>query len=429
MQHEADRGGVGRRVVVIGAGIVGTLSALRLLHDGHRVTLVDPDLPGSGASSGNAGCLSPSSVVPLAGPGTLAKVPGWLLDPAGPLAIRPAYLLRLAPWLLRLIRAGRADRVDAQARALHGLIGPCLHLLVPWLQEIGAGGLVRSTGSLVVYRSEASWAADQAGRDLRRELGIPFQELARDGLLALDPALGPAAFRGLHFPENGHVLDPQRLVEALAEAFVRQGGEIVRTGARDFAIEAGRLTGVVTQGGTLKADAAVIAAGAFSAPLARAAGEIVPLESERGYHAMLSGAKGPHWPTVDATAKIVATPMQTGVRLTGTVEFAGLRAPPDWRRAQALLGLGRQLYPGLADGTAPVSLWMGHRPSLPDSLPAIGRASRCRDIVLAFGHGHLGLTAAPKTAEVVTDLLAGRSPALDLAPFAPGRFRWSRLGL
>jgi D-amino-acid dehydrogenase len=132
----------------------------------------------------------------------------------------------------------------------------------------------------------------------------------------------------------------------------------------------------------------------------------------------------PRIPTADGDGKFVATPMATGLRFAGTVELAGLAAPPDWRRARILLAQGRKMLPGLAafHPEERISVWMGHRPSLPDSLPVLGLARATPDVVYAFGHGHVGMTAAPMTGKVVADLVAGRPPAIDIAPFAPGRF-------
>ncbi len=414
-----------RNVVIIGAGVVGTLAALRLLREGHRVVLVDPEPPGSGASSGNAGCFSPSSIVPLSLPGMLTSIPKWLLNPVGPLVFRRSYLFQAAPWLYRFVQAGRMHKVERHAMALHSLINGCLPVLLPVLQQIGAQDLVRTNGSLVVYRDEQSWKADRLGRELRRRSGIVWDELDRDALLAFQPDLTPNLFSGLFFPGNGHTVDPQRLVEAVAEAFVRQGGTVLRDRVIGFEFAEDRLRALSTASGRVPGDTAIVAAGAFSRPLARELGHRLPLETERGYHAMVKDPGiAPSVPVLDATGKFVATPMAGGLRLTGTVEFGGLSAAPDWRHARNLLALGKTLYPSLANTGRDdmASLWMGHRPSLPDSLPVVGWSRRSRDVAFAFGHGHLGMTGAPMTSELVADLVAGRPASIDISAFSPERF-------
>ena len=412
-------------VVVIGAGIVGIAAARWLQRDGHAVTVVDPARPGSGASMGNAGCFSPSSIVPLSGPGTLRQVPGWLRDPAGPLALRWRYLPRAAPWLLHFVRSGRSDRVAAQAAALARLLAPVHDHLQTLLRDAGASALARQDGSLIVYRTEAGWRGGQAGWALRRANGIAWQELDGDALRALDPGLAPGLFRGVKLPGNGHAIDPHAMVLRLADAFTRDGGRFVVAPATGFDLAHGRLLAVQTGAGPVAADAAVLAAGAHSRRLARLLGDRLPLETERGYHLTLQQPEvTPRLPTLHAEDRFVLTPMATGLRLTGTVELAGLQAPPDWRRAHRLLSLAQALYPGLVpDGGADrTSVWMGHRPSMPDSLPVIGRSRLCADVVYSFGHGHLGLTGAPFTGRLVAELVAGRPPAIDLAPYAPARF-------
>src|SRR5262249_4041201 len=206
----------------------------------------------------------------------------------------------------------------------------------------------------------------------------------------------------------------------LVEHVRRQGGEVVSARALGFRLDGGRLVAISTDAGDLAADAAVVCAGAHSKPLAAALGDKVPLETERGYHLMIRDPEVmPRIPAADADGKFVATPMETGLRFAGTVELAGLAAPPDWRRAQILLAQGRKMLPGLAASHPEerVSVWMGHRPSLPDSLPVLGLSRATPDVVYAFGHGHVGMTAAPMTGKVVADLVAGRPASIDIAPF------------
>jgi D-amino-acid dehydrogenase len=245
-------------------------------------------------------------------------------------------------------------------------------------------------------------------------------------LRQLEPALSRDYVRGVLVRENGHTSNPLALVERLVEHFVRSGGELARARAHGFRIEGGRLAAIETDTGDLAADAAVVCAGAYSKPLAAALGDKAPLETERGYHLMIRDPETmPRIPTADADGKFVATPMDTGLRFAGTVELAGLEAPPDWRRAQILLEQGRKMLPGLAASHPQerISVWMGHRPSLPDSLPVLGPSSATPDVIYAFGHGHVGMTSAPMTGKIVADLVAGRPPSIDIRPFSAGRFR------
>jgi len=412
-------------VVVIGAGIVGLCCATYLQRDGHKVVVVDPGGPGEGTSYGNAGGLNGSSIVPVAMPGVLAKVPHWLLDPGGPLSIRLRYLPTLLPWLYRFVRAGRPDLVRAQARALRGLLAPTVDMHRELAASIGAADLIQRSGLVIVYRGEAGFAADTAAMRLRAEHGVKIDELNQDELRQMEPTLSPVYTRARFISENGYVRNPLRLSRALAEALVANGGEIRRERAEGFAFADGKVEAVLTNIGRIPAGTVVLAAGAHSKKLAAQLGEKVPLDTERGYHAMIKAPEiAPRLPIMDAEAKFVATPMEEGLRLAGTVEFAGLEAPPDWRRARVLLRHGQAMFPGLPPTVADdrVALWMGFRPSMPDSLPVIGPTRRYANAFLAFGHGHVGLIGAPMTGRVIADLIAGRPPAIDVAPFSSSRF-------
>jgi glycine/D-amino acid oxidase-like deaminating enzyme len=414
-----------RRVGVIGAGMVGVCAASWLQRDGHSVFLIEPGNPGEGASFGNAGCFNGSSVTPMAMPGVIRNVPRWLMDPLGPLALRWSYLPAILPYLIRLVRSATPEKVRAQAKALRPLVGPTLPLVRDLARDAGAEDLIHQRGHLYVYRSAEALAKDGFAWVLRRENGVVVDEFDGDELRQLEPALSRDYVRGLLVRENGHTENPLGLVSRLVEHFQRQGGEVVRARALGFRLDGRRLTAIRTDAGELPADAAIVCAGAYSKPLAASLGDRVPLETERGYHLMIRDPEiMPRIPTADADGKFVAVPMALGLRFAGTVELAGLTAPPDWRRARILLTQGQRMLPGLlADyPDERLSMWMGHRPSLPDSLPALGPSRASPDVIYAFGHGHVGMTAAPMTGRIVADLVAGRPAPIDIAPFSPGRF-------
>jgi len=414
-----------KRVGVIGAGIVGVCAASWLQRDGHSVFLVEAAEPGRGASFGNAGCFNGSSITPVAMPGVIWSVPRWLFEPLGPLALRWTYLPAIAPWLVQLVRASAPDKVRAAARALRPLVGPTLEALTPLVSAAAAEDLVHRLGHLYVYRSTESLEKDRFAWELRRENGVEIDEFDADELRQLEPALSRDYVRGLLVRENGHTSNPLALVERLLEHFLRSGGELVRARAHGFRIEEGRLVAIKGNTGELRAHAAVVCAGAYSKPLAAVLGDKIPIETERGYHLMLRDPEAmPRIPIADADGKFVATPMDRGLRFAGTVELAGLDAPPDWRRAHILLEQARKMLPGLAASYPEerISVWMGHRPSLPDSLPVLGPSRATPDVVYAFGHGHVGMTSAPMTGKVVADLVSGRPPSIDIAPFAARRF-------
>ncbi|HEY4173888.1 MAG TPA: FAD-binding oxidoreductase [Rhodopila sp.] len=417
------------QVVVIGGGVVGLASAIELLRDGHAVTIVEPGTPGGeqAASYGNGTLLNPSSVVPMSSPGLWKKVPGFLLDPLGPLTIRWSYLPRLLPWLRRFVQAGStAAKVAATGRALQPLLAnaPALHRALA--EEVGVGDLITRQGVLFAFPDRSAFEAEALSWKTRRDNGVKWLELDADELRQREPSLDRHYTFAVLIEENGQCRDPGAYVAALASHAAAQGAKIVRSGATGFRIDAGRLRAVTTRDGEIACDKAVIAAGAWSKVLAAAAGDKVTLETERGYHAVIADPGiEPRYPMMPSDGKMACVMTPAGLRLAGQVELAGLDAAPNWKRAEVLLAFARKVYPGLPADLPPerVKLWMGHRPSTPDGLPCLGLASGCADIVHAFGHGHVGLTAAATTGKVVATLIAGRKPPFDLTPYAATRFQ------
>lgn len=412
----------GAPCVVIGGGFVGVCSALQLQRLGREVVVVDAGEPERAASFGNAGQFALGEVVPLSGPGVLRAVPRWLADPLGPLAIRWRYLPRLAPWLLRFLRAGRMDRVRAISRAMTAL-GDRMHQdYWPLIEAAGAQHLVRPGPHLRLYDRRQDWEGEGWRWQLRAESGLRYEALDHAALHALEPALADSVGFGIASPDRSSVSDPRKLLEAFLALFQAGGGHVVTGIATRFRHQAGQVMAVELADGTiLAASQVVLAAGAWSHRLAALLGDRVPLETERGYHVML-----PHHGTVlrhslsHVARGFALSPMEGGLRLAGTVEFAGLEAPPNWRRAHRLIEVARKLLPGLK--VAEPRFWMGHRPSLPDSLPVIDRASRARNVLYAFGHGHMGLSWGATTGRLVAGLAMETASNFDLTPFRLARF-------
>lgn len=409
-----------RSVIVVGAGIVGICCARFLQRDGHRVTVVDPREPGDGASFGNAGIIASCEVAPIATPEILKRIPGMLLDPCGPVRLRWRYLPWIAPWLWKLVRATRAARVEAIATALAALLGSAEEAHRDLLREAGAADLLRHRGWLKVFETEAGFARMAAECRLMQQHGIRFDVLEEGEIRQLEPALAPIFRRALLFPDCGSVVNPKRLVLTLARAFAADGGTILGETVTGFDLRDGERA-VLTKTRRHPAESIVLAAGAWSRPLAAALGARVPLDTERGYHLMFdASAARLSRPILWGEPYINLVPMEEGLRLTSGVEFGGLAAPPDYRWIERLGGLARRMLPGLA--ATPRSRWLGFRPSLPDSLPVLGRSPRHRDVYFAFGHQHLGVTLGAVTGRIVANLVAGRDPGIDLNPYRAERW-------
>ncbi len=417
-----------RHVAVLGAGLVGAASAYELLRAGNRVTLVEPGEPGGdqAASFGNAGWISSQSIIPPSSPGLWRQIPGYVLNPLGPLAIRWTYLLKAAPWLLRYLAAGSSEaKVGRTAAALRMLLrdAPVLHEELA--RVAGVGQLIERSGLLHVYRSREEFLRDALGWRIRQREGIVITELGAEELRAREPDLHPRYGFGVYVPEAGRCRNLGAYLVALANLVLKGGAEIVRAEANGFRLSNGRLSAVRTTAGEIVCDGAVICAGVHSRKLAAEAGDRVPLDSERGYHATIAGAQvGPRTSMMAMDCKMVVNAMDTGLRAAGQVEIAGVDAAPNWRRAEILHRHLLSMFPRLPQDLSPgaAQYWLGHRPSMPDGLPCLGYSSATRDIVHAFGHGHIGVGAAPRTGRLVAQLLGGRDPEIPLEPFGPRRF-------
>ena len=409
-------------IAVIGTGIVGTCTAAWLQRDGHRVTFVDPLDAGEACSFGNAGSMSPSACLPVGMPGVWKKAPAWLLDPLGPLTVRWSYLPAVLPWLLRFVKHSEPAEVVRIATALRGLLAPIFESYQPLLEHAGAQALVRRTGCLYVYSSREVAAQWKWGMDLRRSLGVTLRDVDRDELEALEPDLKGAFRFGILAPENGSTVDPSALVKALHARCLADGAAHLRKRVIGFAQRNGQVQSLQLDGAEpLEVDGVVVAAGAWSAGLAAQLGARVPLETQRGYHVTVKSSNLTLRHTVMAVEhNLMVNPMAMGLRLAGTVEFAGLQAPPNYERADALLQQGRHLFPHL--DTSEITRWMGHRPCMPDSLPVVGRTRGADNAWLAFGHGHMGMCMGASTGREIAHLVAGRAPQVDLTPFRPDRF-------
>lgn len=409
-------------VVIVGAGIVGLATAIWLQRAGRQVTVVDKLGPGGGASFGNGGILASCSVVPVTVPGLWKKAPRMAMDPGQPLFLRWSYLPRLAPWLVRYLANGTAERTRATARALAQITAGSLQAHQDLAEGTGAEGYVRPSDYLFLYRDRAHFEGDAFGWGLRAEAGYRWDLLDRAGITAADPAFGPEIGYAARLGGHGYISDPGAYVARLADHVARSGGRFLKAEVTDIAQEGGRVTGVIAGAERIATDAVVLTAGAWSGPLARRMGVRVPLESERGYHLDLwNPTVTLRGPVMVAGGKFVMTPMEGRLRLAGVVEFGGLDAPPSRAPFALLLKNARAALPGLGYDRA--EEWMGHRPAPADSIPLIGAAPGLAGAWMGFGHHHIGMTAGPATGRLLAGLINGARPNIDLAPYAPRRFQ------
>lgn len=408
-------------ILVIGAGIIGTAIAHDLQRRGRQVVLIDRDAPGRGASFGNMASIAVTEFMPASRPAIWRQMPGWMLDPEGPVRVRPAYMPRLLPWFARFLAASRPKKLrelEAQGAALcHRALADTQSLMA----EIDMPGDITETGCLSLYENEAEFRADRDHIEILERFGFAHEILDRDALRELEPEISSKIGMAVLFPDNRSLRDPYAYVCRLAERFEGLGGQILRADVTGF--ERGeRIKGVRLQDGRMiEAPEVVLCAGAFTARLAGMLGEPIPLETERGYHTqiMAPGIGLRHsiiWPA----RAFMVTPTAGGIRVGGTVEMAGLDAPPDYRRAKITVRRAREAFPRL--NVEEASEWTGHRPAFPDTVPLMSASAKVPGVFYATGHGHLGLTYGATTARLMGKLIAGERPDLDLRPYRIERF-------
>jgi D-amino-acid dehydrogenase len=411
----------GKSVIIVGGGIIGINAACFLGEAGFAVTVIDRDGICKGTSSGNASALAFSDVMPMAHKGMLKNVPRWLMDPLGPLSIPPSYFLTILPWLLRLVResspAKRAQSVAAQVAMMRLSEKETLALA----GRAGLQYMIRTDGSLELYSSEKAFQNALPGWELRKTYGVPFEHVRGRRLAELQPGLSPSIVAGTFSPSWRTLSNPNDYSMALWSYAEKLGAKFIRGTATSLNPGTDIASLTLADGSHMQADYLINAAGAWSHILAATIGENIPLETERGYNTNLpSSAFDAKRMLIFSSDAFVLTPLSTGIRIGGAVELAGLDAKPNYRRSEAMLEKAKRYLPDLkTDGGVQ---WMGYRPSLPDTLPAIGVSKISPRIIHAFGHGHLGLTQSAATGRLLCDLISGETPSLDITPFNPQRF-------
>ena len=401
-------------IAVIGAGVIGLAVAHQLRSAGREVVLIDPGDPGSGASYGNAGTIADYAVLPVGTPDVLRNLPSLLFDRNSPLSIRRAALPSLAPWLLRFAKASLPAAARRNSAALAALLADACESWKRLSDEVNGTRILQERGCLYLYQTKAAYQAAGADMAYRRDFGIKVDLISPDDLAVLEPGLPPVEGGAAFFPGAVFLNDPGRMMALLAEGIPHIRARVDWLGWRDGGVF------LAGDGLQMQAGRVVIAAGARSKTLARMAGDRVPLDTERGYH-LEWDMKVPRLsrPTCPTAAGFYLCPMEGRLRVAGTVELGGLEAAPSRHRLDRLLEGTRALFPDLGP---PDRDWMGFRPSMPDSLPVIGFSAGGKEVIHAFGHGHLGVTLAPITGRIVTDLLAGREPEIDISAYSAGRF-------
>jgi len=406
------------KILILGGGIIGTVAAAFLAQSGHQVEVIDRSGIMEETSSGNAAALAFGAVVPLASKGVWRKIPKWLMDPLGPFSIRPGHLPRLTPWLVRFCCASRKSARQHSLETQVGLMKLAEAEMMALIERASLQEMLITKGSLELYESEAEFRAEQAIWQICRQYGVESQAVRGQADLAeIQPGLSERFIGGTYVPVQRNVADPQLFGKKIWDYAARLGASW-----RKGVVSIVRATEIeLASGEIIKGDKLIIAAGSWSHHFTRMFGDKVPLDTERGYNTTLPlGSFDLKVPLTFSGHGFVITPLSNGVRVGGAVELGGLALPPNYARSEAMLKKAKMFLPDLK--TEGGRQWMGYRPSLPDSLPVIGRASGQNDVFYAFGHGHLGLTQSAATAKLLLEMVEGKACSLLLEPFSAQRF-------
>jgi D-amino-acid dehydrogenase len=408
-------------VVVIGAGIIGLSVAHYLLSAGRNVLMVDRKGVALETSQQNAGALAFSDIFPLASPHIVANAVRWLFDPLGPLAIRPSYAHHILPWLIRFGSASRPKTFQANTVVIAGLMTLARREFHSMMGKINGSSMIRRDGSLQVYEDETEFQQSLPQWNARSALGISYEHVRDERLQELQPGLSDRIVAATYIPHWETVSDPYDVARAIFQHNKDAGAVFLVDEVTSIAPSQDLVLVHFKSGKVISAKHVVIASGAWSRSLAMSLGDHIPLDTERGYNTTLPlQAFELKRQIIFGRHGFVATPLANGIRIGGAVEFGGLHLPANFKRSSAMLAKAAQLMPTL--NTAGGQQWMGYRPSLPDSLPVIGRSKASRSVIYAFGHGHLGLTQSAATGRLVCDLILSRPSQLPLNPFDPRRF-------
>ncbi|MDB4839248.1 FAD-binding oxidoreductase [Amylibacter sp.] len=406
-------------VIVIGSGITGVSCAEELRRSGANVTLIDRVKAGdpTQTSFGNAGILAREGIMPIANPSMLKMIPQILLSPNSPVYLKWSYLAKFSPWALQFIMNGTRPKALPIILALNELIYDTVENHIQLSKNTGAARFIEKGDMTLLFRNRKQFSSDKFANQTRRNLGITSEELSRDKLLDRDPHISKLYQFGLAYKNHGWITNPAAYVSSLAKHFQENGGKILIG-------EVSKINGnnVELKGGIiLKAENIVLATGAWSKNLASQLGHNIPLQAERGYHLSLKNAS--HMPPntyLITDKKFGLTPMDGFLRCAGQSEFAPLEMPPNPKAIKNLRKFLFRLYPKLEYETE--TIWQGTRPTLPDSLPVIGRSSKNTSVIFAFGGQHLGLTMGPKIGKMVRDIIFERQSNVNMTPYSSDRF-------
>ena len=407
-------------LIVTGAGIVGMSTALYAQKDGLKTAICDPALPGSGTTYGSACTIATYACIPVNNPSIFMSLPNLLTSRDSPLSFNLRHGLKNTRWMLSFLNNCRPSRVKHISQALGQFLAHADEGIDPLIAEAQAQDLIVRNDCLYVWSSRSGYEDAKDGNAVRASHGVKFDKLTPNDVRQLEPNLQQPIHRGLRFKGARHITNPQELVRRMQRRFEALGGIYIAHSVDHCRADDTGVTVYFSDGTQIRGGRLALTAGAHSGQLRGTGAEHLPLGTERGYHILYRDhGKLISRPVGWAEAGFYATPMAHGLRIAGTVEINAIEAAFNARCTDYLKQKSIEMFGPLG---LPDDLWMGHRPTLPDSLPVIGYSKTSKRIIYAFGHQHIGLTLGGVTGRIVTDLAQGRKSHCDISSFIPQRF-------
>ena len=408
-----------KKIAVVGAGIVGICTSYFLQQSGFKVTLIDKEQPGTMTSYGHACTFADYANVPVNNPSLFANIPQMLFTKDGPLAIDFYYIIKHLPWAFKFLKNCKKNKVEEIASSLASLLHHSRLSYDHIFKEVNVSEFIKNEENIYIYDSKKSYETAIYTNYLRTKNNINVKELNKKEIHDLEPNLAPIYYAGYLFIGSRHTTNPLAISKKIFESFLEGGGKFINENVKNF-IDKEDIVGINLQEKKIEFNQVVICAGAWSKSLAKMIGEDFPLDTERGYHVLFNSDKQLiNRPIGWSQSGFYLVQMEEGIRAAGTVEIAGLHKPPNQKRINMIERQARKILPQLGFVK---STWMGRRPTLPDSKPVIGRSSKNKNILYAFGHQHIGWTLAAVTGKVINELAKGSQPNFDISPFSPNRF-------
>ena len=408
-----------KNIAVVGAGIVGICSAYFLKKSGFNVTLIDREDPGTMTSFGHACSFADYANVPVNYPGLIWDIPKMLLRKDGPLAVDFFYILKNLPWAFSFLQNCKKEKVDEIASSLTNLLKHSQLSYDEIFKDINVKEYISHEENLYLFDTKKSFEDYEYANVIRKNNNVKVRNLTKDEVKELEPNIANVYYAGQIFTGSRHTTNPLAISTKIFEKFLELGGTYIKQNVKNL-IQKENFIELSLENKKINFDKIIISAGAWSNQIANMLGDKFPLDTERGYHILFeTNEKLINRPVAWSESGFYLIQIHDGIRAAGTVEIAGLKKSPNKKRIEMIERQSRKVLPQLGKVK---STWMGRRPTLPDSLPIIGKSQQNSNVIYAFGHQHIGWTLGAVTGKIIDSLSRDQIPNIDISAYSPTRF-------